>query len=412
MQYHIGATMLLKVKNLYLATILSLTLLGCGTIYNPQILPDGRGIAKSEGQEQVAIKVIPLTFKEIKLANEDAYIRRVVDAGNLNRAARLISVDQAIDEKVPESSNPGPYRLGVGDKLTISQILSANSQYLTSSNNNVSTNERRIVQRQLSIADDGFASVLGVGRVQLAGLTQFEAEDLLYERLVLSQINPEFEIFISSFSSKKIYVTNNLLQNLNGQDAANTNLFEIEYTNFPIFLNQVLGRAKLLLPEGQDAQITLKRGNERFRLSARKIVEGTQRKIRLFPEDQIIIKPVPYRPETATIMGEVINPRLYKLSPSDRKTLSEALYSDATFMISSDTSQIYLLRPRKNKNVTAYHLDASDPTRLMLAGELELRPNDIIYLAPQPVTSYNRAFRQIFGAYAMTNNPELTLVRN
>ena len=107
------------------------------------------------------------------------------------------------------------------------------------------------------------------------------------------------------------------------------------------------------------------------------------------------------------ITGEVINSRLYELSPSERKTLSEALYSDQTFdKLSSDTSQIYLLRQKNKVNVVAYHLDASNPSRLILANRLELRPGDIIFIASQPVTNYNRAFRQIFGAYAMTVDPK------
>ena len=112
-------------------------------------------------------------------------------------------------------------------------------------------------------------------------------------------------------------------------------------------------------------------------------------------------------------MGEVLNPRLYGLSPSDRKTLSEALYSDPTFdPVSSDTSQIYLLRPKEDNKVIGYHLDASNPSRLILANNLELRPGDIIYVAPQPVSNYNRALTQIFGAYAMTTNPNEMMLRD
>ena len=93
------------------------------------------------------------------------------------------------------------------------------------------------------------------------------------------------------------------------------------------------------------------------------------------------------------------------MSPSERKTLSEALYSDQTFNnLASDTSQIYLLRQKNQNNILAYHLDASNPSRLILANRFELRPGDIIFIAPQPITNYNRALRQIFGAYAMTTN--------
>ena len=66
----------------------------------PQILPEGRGIARSEGQEKINISVIPLTNKDILKANENNYVRRVIDAGDLSSAAKLISVDQAINEKL------------------------------------------------------------------------------------------------------------------------------------------------------------------------------------------------------------------------------------------------------------------------------------------------------------------------
>ena len=180
--------------------LLLIFLNNCGTIYVPQILPEGRGISRSEGQESIKIKLIPLTNKVIIKANEYNYIRRVIDSGDLNSAAKLISVDQAINEKLPNNNDPGPYKVGIGDELTISQMINVKDDTGFS---------KQIATRKISIADDGFASIIGIGRIPLAGLTQFEAEDLLYERLVIEEINPEFELFISKFESQRIYVTNN-----------------------------------------------------------------------------------------------------------------------------------------------------------------------------------------------------------
>ena len=385
----------------YLLLSISIIVNSCGTVYVPQTLPEGRGISRSEGQEKINISVIPLTNKIIVKINEDNYVRRVIDAGDLSSAAKLISVDQAINEKLPSSNEPGPYKVGIGDQLTISQMINVKDETGFS---------KRIAARQISIADDGFASIIGIGRIPLAGLTQFEAEDLLYERLVMEEINPEFELFISKFNSQKIYVTNNQelqFENTNGGNQnIDTNILEFRYVNSPIYINEILAAAKVFLPKGQDAQLELIRNNELYRLSIRKVIEGKYKKIRLFPDDRIIINALPYRPETVVITGEVINPRLYDLSPSERKTLSEALYSAETFNImASDTSQIYLLRQQNQNNVVAYHLDASNPSRLILANRLELRPGDIIFIAPQPITNYNRALMQIFGAYAMTIDP-------
>ena len=168
----------------YLLLSISIIVNNCGTVYVPQTLPEGRGISRSEGQEKINISVIPLTNKIIAKANEDNYVRRVIDAGDLSSAAKLISVDQAINEKLPSSDDPGPYRVGIGDGLTISQMINVKDETGFS---------KRIAARRISIADDGFASIIGIGRIPLIGLTQFEAEDLLYERLVLEEVNPEFE---------------------------------------------------------------------------------------------------------------------------------------------------------------------------------------------------------------------------
>ena len=54
---------------------------------------------------------------------------------------------------------------------------------------------------------------------------------------------------------------------------------------------------------------------------------------------------------------------------------------------------MYLLRGKEP--VVAYHLDAQSPTRLIVADAMELRPNDILYVAEQPIISFNRALATI-----------------
>ena len=84
------------------------TVASCGTIYVPQILPEGRGVARSEGKEKIQISIVPLTAEVIDKANEDNYVRRVVDSGDLTRAAKLISVNQAINERIPRNNDHSP----------------------------------------------------------------------------------------------------------------------------------------------------------------------------------------------------------------------------------------------------------------------------------------------------------------
>ena len=60
---------------------------------------------------------------------------------------------------------------------------------------------------------------------------------------------------------------------------------------------------------------------------------------------------------------------------------------------SAKRSEVYLLRGRDP--VIAYHLDALSPSRLIVAEAMELRPNDILFVAERPINSFNRTLQTI-----------------
>ena len=63
----------------------------------------------------------------------------------------------------------------------------------------------------------------------------------------------------------------------------------MNYTNSPIYINEILAAAKVFLPKGQDAQIELIRNNEKFVYLLEKLLKEKYKKIRFFPDDRIII---------------------------------------------------------------------------------------------------------------------------
>ena len=66
--------------------------------------------------------------------------------------------------------------------------------------------------------------------------------------------------------------------------------------------------------------------------------------------------------------------------------------------------------PREFGAVTAWQLNAKDATNFLLATRFELRPNDVVFIAEQPVTRWARVIQQITpalitsGVVAATNN--------
>ena len=112
------------------------------------------------------------------------------------------------------------------------------------------------------------------------------------------------------------------------------------------------------------------------------------------PGDHISTEVLPYKDNKVFILGAV-SPQIFKINPANRETLADVLFASGGALSSSNAkrSEVYLLRG--NNPVVAYHLDAQNPTRLIVADAMELRPNDILYVAEQPIVSFNRTLATI-----------------
>ena len=98
--------------------------------------------------------VIPMTSETIKKANKVAYKRRVIEAGNLKEPAKLVSVEEALIEKIPLNNDPGPYLIGVGDILVMNEPVSDSNGMV------------RVIPRKLIVDEDGLVNIESLGRVK------------------------------------------------------------------------------------------------------------------------------------------------------------------------------------------------------------------------------------------------------
>ena len=87
-------------------------------------------------------------------------------------------------------------------------------------------------------------------------------------------------------------------------------------------------------------------------------------------------------------------PQIFKITSKPGNSV-EVLFTNGGPLSASSAkrSEIYLLRG--SNPVVAYHLDAQSPTRLIVADAMELRPNDILYVAEQPIMSFNHTLATV-----------------
>ena len=192
-----------------------------------------------------------------------------------------------------------------------------------------------------------------------------------------------FQIQITNFASQKASLTPQ-----GGPSVL------IQITDTPANLSEVLTQNGVSIDVNNITQISLQRDGQTYEFSLDDLLASDGPKIYLQPEDHISSQVLPYKENKVFILGGV-SPQIFKINPANRETLADVLFTSGGVLNSSSAkrSEVYLLRG--TNPVMAYHLDAQSPTRLIVADAMELRPNDILYVAEQPIVSFNRTLATV-----------------
>ena len=372
---------LLCIKKLFLLVMLmgALFFSSCGRVYFPIELKTISRSDRSEKQHDSNVVIVPMTIKNIKLANSTPYKRYIIEAGDLKEPARLVAAESTLVERLPIVNDPGPYLIGIGDVIGYEEALG------------VSVTQASRVTRLLEVNEDGLINFFQLGRIKTEGKTLSDLEDLIFKKVNETGGNTNFNLFIKHFRSKSVSLSYQGVTTL------------IPYISAPMYIEQVL--AARLKPDGSaiaDFKILIHRGDDKYVMSFNELIRSNQKRIRIFPGDRISVKSLRYRKEKVLLVGETGAQRAIPISSVQRPSLSDTIFSGSVLNnTTSDFSQIYVLRKNK-KLFNAYHLDITDPTRVNLASKFEMRPDDIVFVATQPLSLYSRTLSQILGSTGLT----------
>lgn len=350
----------------------------------------------------------------------------------------------ALATRIPPATNPGPYEIGVGDVVLFATPRSAGNTVQELSGLLAAQNSRQ----GYTVQDDGSINIPNVGRVRIAGLTVEEAEADLFQRLVENALDPTFSLEVAEFNSRKVSI---------GGAVSNPTVSRITLT--PLYLDEALARAGGITVEDQDfASVRIYRDGTLYQIPLNTYFSDPMlRRIRLMDgdsvfidtafelssaqayfEQQITLAQVRQQSRNAAlaelqtevnlrranlneardnfrtraelgatdrdyvyITGEVGRQARFVLPYEQQASLADALFDEARGvpLQTGDVSQIYVLRaspdPREFGAVTAWHLDARNAANFTLAARFELRPDDIVFVAEQPITRWSRVIRQI-----------------
>jgi len=371
------------------------------------------------------VQVVGLTVEQARQAIASALI---------DTSDRLAS--EVVERPLPKTPAP-EYEVGVGDVLGISRLVRVSE---------AGEFTERLVTRPAKVDPNGTINILDIGAIEVAGLTTAQLKDTISQEALRAGLSSEILIDVQGFNSKSAMVTgelgtklvpitsdpltiDRLLVGVNpslsrerdyllrierGQDTyrmrARRILLEGQRDQYPVLdgdrivierlaqlpsfqlsvsdfrsqivtftgvgetgvneivlTNQGLDLRRLLTRMGQeadrnrDALIRLIRDGREYRLSAQDVLlDSPATRYWLKPDDHVIVEELVYSRNTALVIGTVGRPQRLGLSPVQRTTLSEALFSGPSLPTpDADFGHIYVLRG-DGRVFTAYHLDLRD----------------------------------------------------
>ena len=432
----------MKLTWIFAAFLLS----SCGVAYiSPKV---------SEQAAGADVRIVAISGESVLIANRSTYRPKQLpavffqNAGTSGRGLRGPGVlpqpaltrqspPASVETRLPPAVPDVPYAIGVGDVLVLA-TRQTGSTVEELSGLLAAQNKRQ----GYTVQDDGSIAIPDVGRVSVAGATLEEAEAVLFEKLVENQIDPTFSLEISEFNSKRVSV---------GGAVRNPVVQPIRLT--PVYLTEALAAAgDVTVPDRDFGIIRLYRDGSLYQLPLKDL---PKHRIRLTAGDSIFVD-TDYQLEQAQdffreqitlselrrsarrdaiaeldtevnlrrgalnearnnylsqtelgavdrdyvyLAGEVKTQSRFQLPLNQQASLADALYEQGGALTeNANPSQIYVLRGSPNPAdfgaVTAWHLNARNAGNVVLATRFELRPNDVIFVAEQPITRWNRVISQ------------------
>ena len=240
------------------------------------------------------------------------------------------------------------------------------------------------------VGSRGNILIRGVGSLKAKNRSLAEVQADITRILMDKGLTPNFQLEVTGFKSKKFFlVTENNGTKMVPLTDTVVDLKDAVLSNVAT-QNQTISQGSATFKV-----VELIRNGVSYRMSWQKMLSGGASNVLIQDGDTIKLKDFDYKLGQVFALGGAGNAELVPIDPSKRETLADILFSPkgALNNLLAKRSEVYLLRGR-NPSV-AYHLDAQNVSRILVAAQTELRPNDIVYVADRPIISFSRTLAEL-----------------
>lgn len=304
------------------------------------------------------------------------------------RARQALLDNEGINHLI---GKPGPYLIGPGDILSIvvwdhpELVLPTQTYAIGSGATELAIGDTASGIPGYTVSSTGYIQFPYTGLLKVAGLTELQARNLIVNSSGKYIQDPQITVRVLGFRSKRIFV-----------DGAVTTPGTVAINDVPMTLLEGINRAGGILPTGDRSAVFVIREGRRTRVNLPALIERGQdlNQVMLKPGD--IVRVTPRDDSKVFVMGEVFLPGA-PVMRDGRMSLTEALaLAGGPNQLTSDPSQIFVVRSTEQATPLVFHLNAASPQALAVAEKFELQPKDVVFVDSAGLVRWNRFISNLF----------------
>jgi polysaccharide export outer membrane protein len=315
-----------------------------------------------------------------------------------NITPQLIQEENKTQTGVAQSSvseivgQPEPYKIGVGDYLSITVwdhpefIAPLNGTGTMSAGGTSGTPNNTISSAPpgYTVNIEGKIQFPYASDVKVAGLTEAQARTAVVERLAKFIRNPEVTLRVISYRSKRVY--------LDGEVKVPG---VIAIDDIPLTLPEALSRAGGISALGDQSRISIIRSGKTYWVDLPNLGRNGIDPSSILLRNADLVRVAPRDETKVFVVGEVSKPIALPMI-NGRLSLNSALgEAGGVSSQTGDGNHIYVIRNAADDQPIIYHLDGHSPVMFALAEGFELKAKDVIFVDAAPLVRLNRVISLI-----------------
>lgn len=240
------------------------------------------------------------------------------------------------------------------------------------------------------VGEDGYFFYPYVGKVRADGKTVAELRVFLTEKLSTYITNPQLDVRVVDFRSKKIYVVGEV--NAPGV---------LPLDDLPLMVADAISLSGGLTENAYKSGVNISRNGTIYEIDLKAMYDLADASQNLLLQHGDIVNVLDRSQQKVFVMGEINRPSSVEII-NGYLTLAAALgEAGGVRQLTADPGRIFVIRGSDMDHPQIFHLDAKEAYGLILAEQFALQAQDIVFVDTSGISNWARVINQLLPSFSV-----------